>query len=294
MSKSTKNSEMGTPRTFYGKLPLNQAIPLGLQHVLAMFVGNLTPLLIVLGACGLTMDAGFGDLRTAILQNAMTVAGIVTLVQLFSIGPCGGKVPIIMGTSSGFLGVLQSVATTLGSGVIAYGAIMGACIIGGLFEGVLGLCLKPLRKFFPAVVTGCVVMAIGLSLISVGINYFCGGNGVNDYGSLQNLAVGFIVLIVILGLKHFTNPTSIIGSSSILVGILVGYAVTIIMTLTMPNTGVTAENVEYTYSWVVNFDAVKNASWFALPSIVGFGKLSDIHIAFNFQAIIPIGIMFIL
>lgn len=293
MSQSTKNSEMGTPYTFYGKLPLKQAIPLGLQHVLAMFVGNLTPLLIVLGACGLTMDAGFGELRTAILQNAMTIAGVVTLVQLFSIGPCGGKVPIIMGTSSGFLGVLQSVAATLGSGVIAYGAIMGASIVGGLFEGVLGLCLKPLRKFFPPVVTGCVVMAIGLSLISVGINYFCGGNGVNDYGSLTNLAVGFIVLVSILILKHFTKPTSLIGSSSILIGILIGYAVTIIMTLTMAHTGVNAEGVEYTYAWVVNFDAVKNASWFALPSIVGFGKLSDIHISFNLQAIIPIGIMFI-
>ena len=92
----------------------------------------------------------------------MLVAGIVTLVQLFSIGPIGGNVPIVMGTSSGFLGVFNSVAAIMGGGVIAYGAIMGASIIGGLFEGVLGFFLKPLRKFFPAVVTGTVVMSIGL------------------------------------------------------------------------------------------------------------------------------------
>ena len=183
--KKEKSSAMGTPYTFEGRIPLKQAIPLGLQHVMAMFVGNLTPLLIIMGACGLTADAGYGALRTALLQNAMTVAGIVTLVQMFSIGPIGGKVPIVMGTSSGFLGVFKSVTAVLGQGALTYGAILGATIVGGLFEGVLGVCLKPLRKFFPSVVTGCVVMAIGLSLIPVGINYLCGGSGTNDYGSTE-------------------------------------------------------------------------------------------------------------
>ncbi|MDD6986943.1 MAG: solute carrier family 23 protein [Butyricicoccus porcorum] len=293
MSKNTRPAEAGTPYTFYGKIPLKQAIPLGLQHVMAMFVGNLTPLIIVMGACGLTTDSGFGDLRTALLQNAMTLAGIVTLVQLFSIGPCGGKVPIVMGTSSGFLGVFQSLAATLGTGILTYGAIMGACVVGGIFEGILGLFLKPLRRFFPAVVTGCVVMSIGLSLVPVGINYLCGGNGVNDYGSLYNIGLGLLVLVVILVLKHFTNPKSMLSTSSILIGILVGYVVAIIMTLTLPHTGVNADGVEYTYAWAVNFDQVKNASWFALPSFIGFGKLADIHLSFSMQAILPIAIMFI-
>ena len=146
--KKEKSSAMGTPYTFEGRIPLKQAIPLGLQHVMAMFIGNLTPLLIIMGACGLTADAGYGALRTALLQNAMTVAGIVTLVQMFSIGPIGGKVPIVMGTSSGFLGVFKSVTAVLGQGALTYGAILGATIVGGLFEGVLGVCLKPLRKFF--------------------------------------------------------------------------------------------------------------------------------------------------
>ena len=138
-----KKVKRGNPDSFYGSLPLNEAVLLGMQHIMAMFVGNLTPLIIILGACGITADAGFAELRTAVLQNSMTIAGIVTLVQLFSIGPCGGKVPIIMGTSSGFLGVFQSVVATMGQGVIAYGTILGASLIGGLFEGVLGACLKP-------------------------------------------------------------------------------------------------------------------------------------------------------
>jgi NCS2 family nucleobase:cation symporter-2 len=136
-------------------------------------------------------------------------------------------------------------------------------------------------------------MSIGLSLIPVGINYLAGGSGVNDFGSLPNLFVGMVVLITILVLKHFTNPKKMLSTASILIGILVGYALTIIMTLTMAHTGVNADGVEYTYSWVVNFDAVKNAAWFALPSFVGFGALKDIHLVFDARAILPIAIMFI-
>lgn len=285
-----KNS---TPYDFEGRIPLSQAIPLGLQHVMAMFIGNLTPLIIVMGLCGLTADAGFGDLRTALLQNAMVMAGIVTLVQLFSIGPVGGKVPIVMGTSSGFLGVLNNTVAACGGGILAYGAIMGACIVGGIFEGVLGMFLKPLRKFFPAIVTGSVVIAIGLSLLGVGINYFCGGSGKEDYGSLQNLFLGFVVLIVIILLKHFAPQDSVLSSAAILFGILAGYAVAVVMTLVLPTVGINADGAEYTYSWVVNFEQIENAAWIAVPSFIGFGALSDMHVVFQANAIIPIGIMFI-
>ena len=142
---------------FDAKMSLKQAIPLGLQHVCAMFVGNLTPLLIITSACGIA-GGEFADLQVTLLQSAMFVAGVVTLVQLFTIGPVGGSVPIIMGTSSGFIGVFNSVVGSMGGGVLAYGAIMGASIIGGIFESVLGFFLKPLRKFFPPVVTGTVVL----------------------------------------------------------------------------------------------------------------------------------------
>ena len=267
-----------------GKVPLRQAIPLGLQHVMAMFVGNLTPLLIITGTCGLAAGE-FADLQLHLLQNAMLVAGIVTLVQLFSIGPIGGNVPIIMGTSSGFIGVFNSVAATMGGGVLAYGAIMGASIIGGLFEGVLGFFLKPLRKFFPAVVTGTVVLSIGLSLISVGINSFGGGNTAKDFGSMENLLLAVFVLGMILFFKHGTRGFT--SSSAILLGILCGYLAALLMGFVLPTTGVAADGVEFTKSWVLNWDKVANAVWFAIPTIM------PVKLVFDLRAILPVMIMFI-
>ena len=267
-----------------GKMPLSQAIPLGLQHVLAMFVGNLTPLLIITGACGLA-GGEFADLQLSLLQNAMLIAGIVTLIQLFSIGPVGGKVPIIMGTSSGFIGVFNSVASIMGGGVLAYGAIMGASIIGGIFEGILGFFLKPLRKFFPSVVTGTVVLSIGLSLISVGINSFGGGNNAKDFGSIENILLALFVLIMILFFKHGTKGFS--SSSSILLGIICGYIAAVIMGLVLNKTGIDAEGAEFTKSWVINWSKVSEASWFALP------KIMPVKPVFDLRAIIPVIIMFI-
>ena len=267
-----------------GKVPLKQAIPLGLQHVMAMFVGNLTPLLIITGSCGIA-GGEFADLQLHLLQNAMLVAGLVTLVQLFSIGPIGGNVPIIMGTSSGFIGVFNSVAATMGGGVLAYGAIMGASIIGGLFEGVLGFFLKPLRKFFPAVVTGTVVLSIGLSLISVGINSFGGGNTAKDFGSMENLLLAIFVLAMILFFKHATKGFT--SSSAILLGIVCGYVAALVMGFVLPTTGVTADGVEYTKSWVLNWDKVANAAWFEIPRIM------PVKPVFDLRAILPVMVMFI-
>lgn len=282
-TKTKKNPTYTSPYEFKGRIPLKHAIPLGIQHVLAMFVGNLTPLIIICGACGIIAEEP--ALYVSLLQNAMLVAGLVTLVQLFSIGPIGGKVPIIMGTSSGFLGVMRSVAATMGGGVIAYGAILGASIVGGIFEAVLGFFIKPLRKLFPPVVTGTVVLAIGLSLISVGVNSFAGGSGVQDFGSLENLFVGFVVLVVIIILKHFTK--GITSTASILFGIIFGYIVCAIMGMILPTTAVNAEGVEYTKAWVLNWSKIADSAWFSIP------KLLPVKPTFEWGAILPIGIMFI-
>ena len=277
-----KKNVYSSPYEFEGRIPLKQAIPMGLQHVLAMFVGNLTPILIISGACGITSGSA---LQITLLQNAMLIAGIVTLIQLFAIGPCGGKVPIIMGTSSGFIGVCNSVAGIMGNGVVSYGAIMGASIMGGLFESVLGFLIKPLRRFFPSVVTGTVVLSIGLSLISVGVGSFGGGSNAKDYGSMENLLLGVLVLVVILVLKHCTK--GITSTASILFGIIVGYIAAIIMGVVLDPVGVTADGVEYTKAWVLNWDKVAEASWFAIP------KLMPVDIVFDVRAILPIMIMFI-
>ena len=269
---------------FDAKMSLKQAIPLGLQHVCAMFVGNLTPLLIITSACGIA-GGEFADLQVTLLQSAMFVAGVVTLVQLFTIGPVGGGVPIIMGTSSGFIGVFNSVVGSMGGGVLAYGAIMGASIIGGIFESVLGFFLKPLRKFFPPVVTGTVVLSIGLSLISVGINSFGGGNSAKDFGSMENLLLALFVLVVILVVKH--GCKGFLGSSAIFVGIISGYIAAIIMGLVLPTTAVDADGVEFTKAWVLNWDKVAQAGWFAIP------KLMPVKPVFDLRAILPVLIMFI-
>ena len=282
---SEENTSNRAPYEFYGKMPLKQAIPLGLQHVLAMFVGNLTPLLIICGACGISGSEEFAHLQVSLLQNAMFVAGVVTLVQLYAIGPIGGKVPIIMGTSSGFIGVFKSVADTMGGGVATYGAIMGASIIGGLFEGVLGAFIKPLRKFFPSIVTGTVVLSIGLSLISVGVNSFGGGSSAKDFGSAENLLLALFVLIVILMVKHWTKGLA--SNSAILIGIIAGYAAAVIMGLLLPNSGITADGAEYTKAWVLNWNKVAEASWISIPEFL------PVRPVFDIRAIAPIIIMFI-
>lgn len=281
-----KQVKTASPYELDGRPHLKIAIPLGLQHVLAMFVGNLTPLLIITAACGI--ESG-GELQVALLQNAMLVAGIVTLVQVYTIGPIGGKLPIVMGTSSGFIGVCRSVAAVSGGGVLGYGAIMAASFIGGLMEMVLGSFLKPLRRFFPSVVTGTVVLSIGLSLISVGIGSFGGGSSAKDYGSLENLFVGAVVLIVIIALKHGTKGFT--SFSSILIGIIVGYILVSVMALILPTTFTyvdeTGATVEASKAWVLNWAKVAEADWFALPAIM------PVKWVFDVKAIVPICIMFV-
>ena len=251
-----------------------------------MFVGNLTPILIITSACAAGGDAeSFAQIQVALLQTAMLVAGIVTRVQLYSVGPIGGQVPIIMGTSSGFIGVFQSVNTIMGGGVVSYAAMMGASIVGGLFETVLGAFLKPLRRFFPAVVTGTVVLSIGLSLISVGVASFGGGSGAADYGSLENLMIALVVMIIILALKHGTKGLA--SSSCILIGIVCGYIICGVLPFFLSPTGVTAEGVEYSKAWVLNWSKVAEASWFAVP------QLLPVKPIFDLRAILPVGVMFI-
>lgn len=283
-----KEQNYSSPYQLEGRIPLGQAILYGLQHVMAMFVGNLTPVLLITGACALD-----GGLQLQIIQNAMLMAGLITLLQIFTIGPVGAKLPIVMGTSSGFIGVCSGVASTMGQGIVTYGAIIFASFIGGLFETVLGFFLKPLRRFFPSLVTGTVVMAIGLSLISVGINSFGGGNNNGDFGSLPNLFVGTVVLVTIILLKHFTKGVT--STASILIGIVVGYIVCGIMGMILPTTYQyidpnAQETVTKTCSWVLDFSKVGDASWFAVPAFMPFGFSKDM---IDLRAIIPIVIMFI-
>ena len=294
---SRKPTVYSSPNELDGRLPMRLAFPFGLQHVLAMFVGNLSPLLIIMAMCGITVDGGLGTLRVSLLQNAMLVAGINTMIQVRKLGPIGSGLPIVMGTSSGFIGVNKGIAasmmagiaagtitTDINAGIFAYGAILGAQMCGGILEMVLGFCIKPLRKFFPAVVTGTVVTAIGLSLFSVGIGFFGGGNANADYGALWNLFLGLVTLIAILIFKHGTKGFTSV--SAILMGIIVGYIVSFIMGLFLPET-VTIGETTVTAAYITKWSQVKEAAWFALP------KIMPVKPQFQIQAIIPLMIMFI-
>lgn len=236
--------------------PLIEAVPLGMQHVLAMFAGNITPIIIIAGLLKIPMTD-----KTFLIQCAMFVAGVTTLVQIYPIRRVGAKLPIVMGTSSGFLPTCLAIGSKYG-----LAGILGASLIGGFFEAILGLFIKPLRKFFTPVVTGTVVLAIGLSLIPIGVKYFAGGVGAKDFGSPSNLILGSIVLITILILKQCTKGFT--SASAIIIGLLVGYLVAIPM-------------------GKVNFAEIKNAAWFTFPTPFKYS------FAFHWDAIVAMLIMYI-
>ena len=193
-----------------------KVIPFGLQHILAMFVANLTPITIIAAAGGLPQAQ-----IAMLLQNAMFVAGIATLIQLFSVWKIGSRLPIVMGVSFTFVGVLSVAAANQG-----YPVVIGAVIIGGIFEGVIGLFAKYWRRIIAPIVAASVVTAIGYSLFSVGARSFGGGYAA-DFGSAENLMLGTITLAACLLWNIFTK--GYLKQLSVLIGLIFGYIVAIFM-----------------------------------------------------------------
>nr|WP_294680422.1 nucleobase:cation symporter-2 family protein [uncultured Anaerotignum sp.] len=213
---SSKECSVNNIYQLEGRVPLLKAIPFGLQHILAMFVANLTPITIIAAAGGLSQAE-----IALLLQNAMFIAGIATLIQLYPIWKVGSGLPIVMGVSFTFVTVLCTVAANYG-----YPSVIGAVLVGGLFEGTLGLLAKYWRKLIAPVVAASVVTAIGMSLFSVGARSF-GGGYAEDFGSAQNLLLGTITLVVCLGWNCFAK--GYLKQLSVLIGLLVGYVVAIFM-----------------------------------------------------------------
>ena len=217
--------------------PIGQAIPLGFQHVLAMFASNVTPSIIVAGAAGLAFG---GPEQVYLIQMAMLFAGIATVFQTVGIGPIGARLPIMQGTSFAFVGVLAGVAATMGMGVA-----LTACIIGGVIHFCLGAFIKNLRWLFPPLITGLVILAIGLYLIPVAIKYAAGGAAdfqmaAESFGSLKHWSVALTVIVVALAVKFFTK--GVLSASGILIGLLAGYALAFVLGM-------------------VKFGAVSGAGW---------------------------------
>ena len=211
-----KKSSVNNIYTLDGQVPLLKAIPFGLQHILAMFVANLTPITIIASAGGLSQAE-----IAILLQNAMFVAGIATLIQLYPIWKIGSRLPIVMGVSFTFVTILSTVAANYG-----YSAVIGAVICGGIFEGIIGLFAKYWRKIIAPIVAASVVTAIGYSLFTVGARSFGGGYS-EDFGSAQNLLLGTITLVVCLGWNILAK--GYLKQLSVLAGLIVGYIAAICM-----------------------------------------------------------------
>ena len=222
-----------------GRVPVLKAIPFGLQHVLAMFVANITPIIILANVVGIGTETS-----SALIQNCMIIAGIGTLVQLYPIWRIGSRLPIVMGISFTFLSLAIAIATTQGMGTL-----MGAVIVGGLVEGCLGLFPNQWTKLIPHVVAATVVTAIGFSLLPIGANSFAGGQGAADFGSATNWIIGSMTLLACLVTQVFAR--GFLRSLSVLVGLAVGYALSICM-------------------GAVDFSALNKVDVVALPSFMPF------------------------
>ncbi|GAB7021234.1 nucleobase:cation symporter-2 family protein [Halostagnicola bangensis] len=219
---------------------MTEAIPLGLQHLLAMFLSTVALPLVIAGAIGLN------DAETAfIVQMALLVAGLATIVQVYSIGPVGARLPIVMGTSAIFVAPLINIGATYG-----VAAIFGAVIVAAPVELVIGYFYEDLRRLFPPLVTGIVVMLVGLTLIPVAMDYSAGGPGSENFGALYNLGLAGLVFVLAIGLNQYLE--GFLSISSILIAVVVGYIVAYPLGL-------------------LDLSGVANAAWVEVPMPLEFG-----------------------
>lgn len=238
-----------------GKVPILKAIPFGLQHILAMFVANLSPITLIGLASGLKQtEIAF------LLQNAMFIAGIATLIQLYPIWKIGSRLPIVMGVCFTFVAILTYVGATYG-----YASAMGAVLIGGLIEGCLGLLARYWKKIITPIVAASVVTSIGFSLFSVGTRSFGGGYS-ESFGSAKNLLLGIITLVACLLFNIFAK--SYWKQLSVLFGLIVGYILAIFM-------------------GKVDLSVIFNGGLIALPHLLPF------KMKFDFGAIIAVVVIFL-
>ena len=238
----------------------SQALPLALQHVVAMIVGCVTPAIIVSGAAGIS-----GADRVILIQASLVFSALATFLQLFPIGPrnklhLGAGLPVILGVSFAYVPSMQAIAEGYG-----IGTILGAQIVGGVVAILVGLTIRKIRKFFPPLIAGTVVFTIGLSLYPTAINYMAGGTGSADYGSWQNWAIALFTLAVVTFLNHFT--TGFLKLASILVGMAAGYVVAF-------------------FCGMVDFSSIGEAGLIQLPQLFHF----PLH--FEISSCVAIGLLF--
>lgn len=227
-----------------GRPPLSQAFPLGMQQLLAMFVGNIVPMLLVAGSAGLPADQA-----TLLLQSSILCAGVATLIQVLPIKlgkmQIGSGLPVMMGLTYTFLPICISVSTQYGLAVL-----FGAQLVGAVVSIFIGLGLPKIRRFFPPIVTGTIIVSIGISCFPIAAYNLAGGQGSPDMGAVHNWVIGGIVILTILACSGFGK--GLVNAAAILIGMLVGYGVSVV--------------------WgIVDFSPVAQAGLFALPKPLAFG-----------------------
>ncbi len=260
-TKSRKELDRELVYQLDGRPGLSTAVPLGLQHVLAMFTSNLAPILIIAGVCSLS-----GADTVVMVQCAMFVSGLTTFIQLYPLRlgknyQVGAKLPIVMGTSFTFVPTASAIGAAGG-----IGAVLGGCMAGSLVEVFMGFFYKYIRRFFPPLVVGCTLVTIGVNLLGIGVDYFAGGAGAADYGSLQNLGVGFFVLAIVILLQRFGK--GLVKNSAILIGLVAGYVLAAILGM-------------------VDTSPITDAKWFGLPLPFQF------HLQFQLPAILSFAALFV-
>jgi len=257
---SIKNEDKNEDLVEYGiedTPEFSKALPLGVQHLLAMFLSTVALPLVIASAIGL----GNSD-TTYIVQMALLVAGVATLVQVYQIGPIGARLPIVMGTSAIFVSPLISVGTEFG-----LAAIFGAVIIAAPIEVLIGYVFDDIERLFPPLVTGIVVMLVGLTLIPIALQYSAGTPGTDTFGSLRNLGLAALVFAVALGVNQLFD--GFMRSAAVLVAVIIGYLAAIPLGL-------------------LDLSAVGSAAWFSFPRPLAYG------LSFEPSAILIIGFAYII
>lgn len=241
-----------------GHPKLSIAFPLGMQHVLAMFAGNLAPMMIVAAIAKLSAAD-----TVVMIQAGMLISGLATFLQLYPIKigrfQLGSGLPIVMGTSFAFVPTASAIAATGGISAVFGGAMVGAAV-----ELLIGLFYKYLKRFFTPLVIGCTLITIGINLLSVGRDYFAGGAGVKDYGSWQNLTIAFTTFIFVICLQRFGR--GVFKSAALLFGLVFGYIVAV-------------------FFGKVDFSTVANAGWFTVPMPLHFKPTFSVGAIVSFAAI---------
>lgn len=246
---------------FEGNPSLKKSFPIALQHLLAMIVGNTLPAIVLTGQLANTPHAISPEQSLYLIQAGMFIAAIATFLQLYPVMKVGAKLPVIMGVSFAYIPVLTSIGIKYG-----IGAVYGSQLVGGIVAFIVGMNIKRIYKYFPPMVSGTVVMTIGLSLYPVALNYMAGGNGNPNQGDLKYWEVAVLTLIVVLACNMFGK--GIVKLAAILIGIIVGYVASMAL-------------------GIVNLEQVAEASWITIPQIMPF------KLEFPTDAVVTMAVMFI-